>query len=115
MPGDGHRLDYAGQRRRLLGLLSNFAEQVVFVASLIIEDRVHHQVNGRLMKFISICDPTGVAEVDIFAEVYDRFGIFTIRHPIVEVEACVRPLESGIGCTLEAQAIRAPRTKVAVP
>ena len=58
---------------------------------MIIEDRLHHQIDGRIMKFISVCDYSGVLEYDLFASAYRRFGAETIRHPVVEVSGRVKP------------------------
>ncbi|PTX91852.1 fused DNA polymerase IV/DNA polymerase III subunit alpha [Verrucomicrobia bacterium LW23] len=89
--------------------IGSFPGQTVTVAGLIIEDRLHHQVDGRTMKFISICDPTGIAEVEIFADAYERSGINTVRYPIVEIRGIVNSYESGIGNSLDATVINQPR------
>ncbi|HSI84730.1 MAG TPA: hypothetical protein VK970_13150, partial [Candidatus Methylacidiphilales bacterium] len=113
-PVAGHPLDLhpdiAWDAYRPIAQMHEFTHKIIAVAGLIIEERLHHQVDGRMMKFISICDPTGIAEVEIFADVYSQYGLNTIRYPIVEIEARVLPLESQIGCTLEALAVRGPRT-----
>jgi len=51
------------------------------------------------MKFIITCDHAGIIEWEIFAQTYRRFGLETVRHPVVEVQARVTPFESGLGCT----------------
>ena len=53
------------------------------------------------MKFITICDYTGIIECEIFAQTYRRFGLETVRHPVVELEARVTPFAGGLGCTLD--------------
>ena len=81
--------------------LNRYPGERVSVCGLIIADRSHHQITGDAMKFITICDYTGIIECEIFAQTYRRFGLETVRHPVVEVEARVTPFESGLGCTLE--------------
>ena len=66
---------------------------------LIIADRSHHQITGDQMKFITICDYTGIIECEIFAQTYRRFGLETVRHPVVELEARVMPFDRGAGCS----------------
>jgi DNA-directed DNA polymerase III PolC len=83
--------------------------QRVTIAGMIVEDRIHRQENGGLMKFISLCDHTGIIECELFADVYRRFGTETIRHPIVEVAGRVMPFANGKGHTLQVRAIRKAR------
>jgi DNA polymerase III alpha subunit len=63
--------------------VGNYPKRRVTVAGMIIEDRLHHQIDGRIMKFISVCDYSGILECELFASAYRRFGVETIRHPIV--------------------------------
>ena len=83
----------------------------VSVCGLIIADRSHHQVTGDQMKFITICDYTGIIECEIFAQTYRRFGLETVRHPVVAIEACVTPFDNGAGCTLEVVRVGKPRSR----
>jgi DNA polymerase III alpha subunit len=89
--------------------LVRYPGQRVSVCGLIIADRSHHQITGDQMKFITICDYTGIIECEIFAQAYRRFGLETVRHPVVEIEARVTPFDNGIGCTLEVRRISKPR------
>lgn len=91
--------------------MGQFPSQRVTVAGMIIEDRLHHQMDGRPMKFISVCDYSGVVECEIFAAAYKRFGIETIRHPVVEVSGMVMPFANGNGHTLQVSAIKKARSK----
>ena len=43
------------------------------------------------MKFITLCDYTGLIECEIFAQAYRRFGLVAVRHAVVEVEAGATP------------------------
>src|ERR1700726_675002 len=73
----------------------------VTIAGLIIEDRIHRQEDGRLMKFVSVCDATGIIECELFAGVYRRFGIETARNPVIEIVGKVMAFANGNGNTLQ--------------
>lgn len=89
--------------------VAKFPEQRVTICGLIMEERLHRQSTGEIMKFLTLCDYTGFAECEVFAEAYRRFGLATIRYPVVEVTAQVTPFPGGMGCSLTVQSIRAPR------
>ena len=89
--------------------LGSYLGELVTVVGLIIEDRIHRQSDGRLMKFISLCDYSGILECELFAGTYKRFGVQTLRHPIVEVTGKIVPLENGNGHSLQAQRVAEPR------
>jgi len=92
--------------------LARYPGERVSVCGLIIADRSHHQVTGDQMKFITICDYSGIIECEIFAQTYRRFGLETVRHPVVELEARVTPFDSGLGCTLDVLRVCKPRTSL---
>ena len=92
----------------IAGLMQHAGRRVT-VAGLIIADRSHHQSDGRPMKFLSLCDPTGIIECELFARAYARFGTETIRHPVIEIEATVNPFDNGNGCTLAVRSVRKAR------
>lgn len=71
--------------------LARYPGKRVTVCGLTIADRSHHQINGDPMKFITICAYTGIIECEIFTQTYLRFGLETVRHPVVEVEAASPP------------------------
>ncbi|MDB6132527.1 MAG: polymerase [Verrucomicrobiales bacterium] len=85
--------------------LGDFPGQTVMVCGLIIQDRVHRQGTGELMKFITLCDWTGFIECEIFAAAYRRWGLATVRWPVVEAEAVVRLFENGKGLALEVRRV----------
>ncbi len=89
--------------------LTEFPGKRVTVCGLIIEERLHRQIGGENMKFITICDYTGFIECEIFAEAYARWGLATVRWPVVEVEAIVTAFDNANGCTLDVQRISLPR------
>jgi DNA polymerase III alpha subunit len=85
----GHPLDLYSDVRWSsycpIGDVGNYPTRSVTVAGMIVEDRLHHQIDGRIMKFISVCDYSGMLECELFARAYRTFGAETIRHPVVEV------------------------------
>lgn len=89
--------------------LPRYAGQRVTTCGLIIADRSHHQVTGDRMKFITICDHTGIIECEIFASTYRRFGLATVQFAVVEIEATVTPFDNALGCTLDVQRVGKPR------
>ncbi len=89
--------------------LARYAHERVTTCGLIIADRSHHQVTGDRMKFITICDHTGIIECEIFAATYRRFGLATVQFAVVELEATVIPFDNGLGCTLDVQRVGKPR------
>ena len=62
------------------------------------------------MKFISICDYTGIVECEIFATAYRGYGINTVRYPVVQVTAQVQPFDNDQGYTLEVRRIERARS-----
>jgi DNA polymerase III alpha subunit len=75
----------------------------------VVEQRIHHQVTGEPMKFLSLADWTGIIETELFAKTYRSYGLATVRYPVLEIEASVEPFENGRGFTLRALAARRPR------
>ncbi len=80
---------------------------------MIVEDRVVTQENGELMKFMSIADWSGIVETELFAAPYRRYGLATVRYPVLEVEARVEPFENGRGETLRIHRLAPPRKRKA--
>jgi DNA polymerase III alpha subunit len=89
--------------------VGNYPRRRVTVAGMIVEERLHHQMDGRGMKFISVCDYSGILECELFANAYRRFGAETIRHPIVEVRSKVKPFGNRNGYTLQVETVRRAR------
>jgi len=89
--------------------LAQFVGQVVQVCGLVVEQRVHHQITGEPMKFLSLADWTGIIETELFATTYKSYGLATVRYPVLEIEARVEPFENGRGFSLRALAARRPR------
>jgi DNA polymerase-3 subunit alpha len=82
--------------------LGEFVGQMVKVCGLVVEQRVHHQVTGEPMKFLSLADWTGIIETELFAKTYKNYGLATVRYPVLEIEARVEPFDNGRGFTLRA-------------
>ena len=89
--------------------LANYGGQRIITCGLIIADRSHHQITGERMKFITICDHTGIIECELFAATYRRFGLATVQFAAVEVEATVTLFDNALGCTLDVQRVGKPR------
>lgn len=81
----------------------------VTVCGLIIVSRHHMQQNGQPMKFISICDRTGIVECEIFAATYRLYGLNTVRYPVVQITGDVKPFDNKAGYTLEVLRVQQPR------
>ena len=90
--------------------LHRYPNQTDTVCGLIIVSRHHMQQNGQPMKFISICDYTGIVECEIFAAAYRSYGINTVRYPVVQVTAQVKPFDNYQGFTLEVRRIERTRS-----
>ena len=90
--------------------LEEFPGQKVTVCGLIVEERLHRQSTGDPMKFVTLCDYTGFIECEIFADSYKRWGLATVRWPVIEMQATVSVFENGNGFTLNAHRIGKPRT-----
>jgi DNA-directed DNA polymerase III PolC len=91
--------------------LGQFVGQIVKVCGLVVEQRIHHQVTGEPMKFLSLSDWTGIIETELFAKTYRSYGLATVRYPVLEIEARVESFENGRGYTLRALAARQPRAQ----
>jgi DNA polymerase III alpha subunit len=83
----------------------------VVVCGLVVEQRLHHQVTGEMMKFLTLADWTGLVETELFAPTYRSFGLATVRYPVLEVTATVEPFENGRGFSLRVRRAGKPRTR----
>jgi len=91
--------------------LGEHVGEEVTTCGLIVEQRVHHQVTGEPMKFLTLADWTGMVETELFAETYRSYGLATVRYPVLEIAATVEPFENGRGFSL--RALRAGKPRVA--
>ncbi len=91
--------------------LGEFPGQTVVTCGLVIEQRLHHQVTGEPMKFLTLADWTGMVETELFAPTYRSYGLATVRYPVLEVTATVEPYENGRGFSLRVHRAGPPRLK----
>ena len=112
-PASGHPLDlypgiawdtYCPVKR-----LGAYIGQEVTTCGLVIEQRLHHQVTGEPMKFLTLADKTGIVETELFAPTYRSYGLATVRYPVLEVTARVEPYENGRGFSLRVLRAGKPR------
>ena len=93
-----------------LSQAGKYLGQEITVCGLVIEQRLHHQVNGEPMKFLTLADHTEMASTDLFAATYRSYGLATVRYPVLEVTARVEPFENNNGWTLRVLRAGKPRT-----
>jgi DNA polymerase-3 subunit alpha len=114
-PVSGHPLelhpDVAWDTYCPVSELGKHLGEEVTCCGLIIEDRLHQQVTGELMKFMTICDWTGIVETELFADTYRSYGLATVRYPVLEVTATVEPYENGNGFSLRVHRAGKPRRR----
>lgn len=91
--------------------LGDHIGEEVILCGLIIEQRMHHQTTGELMKFLTLADWTGIIETELFARTYRSYGLATVRYPVLEVTATVEPYENGRGHSLRVHRAGKPRLK----
>jgi error-prone DNA polymerase len=89
--------------------LREFMAQRVMACGLVVEQRMHHQVTGEPMKFLTLADKTGMVETELFAPTYRSYGTATVRYPVLEVEATVEGFDNGRGFTLRVHRVGKPR------
>jgi DNA polymerase III alpha subunit len=112
-PASGHPVELfpevAWETYCPVGEVRNFAGERVTTCGLVVAQRLHHQSDGRAMKFISICDRTDILECEIFADAYRKCGGVLVRWPVVEVTGRVEALGGSRGCILRVESMRAAR------
>jgi DNA polymerase III alpha subunit len=91
--------------------LGDHAGERVTCCGLVVEQRIAHQVTGEPMKFMTIADRTGMVETELFAKGYRRYGLATVRYPVLEISATVERYDNGRGHTLRIHHAGPPRRK----
>jgi DNA polymerase III alpha subunit len=91
--------------------LGAYVGKEVTTCGLVIEQRLHHQITGETMKFLTLADKTGIVETELFASTYRSYGLATVRYPVLEVTARVEPYENGRGFSLRVLRASKPRTR----
>jgi len=114
-PVGGHPLelfaDIAWDTYCPVNRLGQFVGETVTTCGLVVESRVHHQITGEAMKFLSLADWTGIIETELFADTYRRDGLATVRYPVLEIEAKVEPFDNDNGFSLRVLRAGKPRTR----
>jgi DNA-directed DNA polymerase III PolC len=85
--------------------------ETVVSCGLVVEQRIHHQVDGEPMKFLTLADWTGMVETELFAATYKSYGLATVRYPVLEVTASVEPYENERGFSLRIHRAGKPRAR----
>ena len=85
--------------------------RTIVMCGLVVEQRVHHQVNGEYMKFLTLADWTGMVEAELFAASYKSHGLSTVRHPVLEITALVEPDGQGRWFSLRVMHAGKPRNR----
>ncbi len=89
--------------------LGEFVGKTITTCGLVVEQRIHHQITGEPMKFLSLADRTGMVETEMFAQSYRSYALATVRYPVLEIEARVEPFENGRGFSLRILRAGVPR------
>ncbi len=114
-PASGHPLelyeDIAWNSYCPVARLGEHVGEEVVTCGLVIEERVHHQATGEPMKFLTLCDWTGMVETELFAATYKSYGLATVRYPVLEITARVEAFENGRGFTLRVLRAGRPRKR----
>lgn len=87
----------------------------VVTCGLVIEQRIHHQMTGEPMKFMTLCDWTGIVETELFAKTYKSYALTTIRYSVLEVHATVEAYDNRRGYSLRVHRVSKPRIKKTLP
>ena len=118
-PASGHPLelhdDVAWDTYCPVARLGEHVGETVVTCGLVVEQRIHHQITGEPMKFLTLADWTGMVETELFAPTYRSYGLATVRYPVLEITATVEPFENGRGFSLRVLRAGKPRTKVTSP
>src|SRR5712671_1257349 len=95
--------------------LGEHVGETVVTCGLVVEQRMHHQITGEPMKFLTLADWTGMVETELFAQTYRSYGLATVRYPVLEIVATVEPFENGRGFSLRVHRAGKPRNITAKP
>jgi hypothetical protein len=55
--------------------LSEYDGETLVSYGLVVEQRTHHRITGRPMKFLALAGWTGIVETELFAQTYKKFPI----------------------------------------
>ena len=82
------------------------------ICGLIVAERSHRQTDGRLMKFLTLADRTGMVETELFADAYRRWGAVTTQHPVIAVSGRLEPFANGNGFALHVERVEKPKVRL---
>jgi DNA polymerase III alpha subunit len=88
--------------------LGGLLDREVEVCGLVVDERLHNQEDGRLMKFVLLADQTGMIECELFADAYERWGAIVARNPVLALRGVVVPFDNRKGWTLQVRSALAP-------
>ncbi len=112
----GHPLelwpDVAWETYCPISKIASYSGRRVTICGLVIADRQHHQNDGQPMKFLSICDHSGILETEMFAATFRRFGLETLRHPVLGITGMITPFDGDRGYSLRIESVHRPRRKM---
>ncbi len=94
----------------VVGLRKHLGKEVT-CCGLIIIDRVVNHHDGEQMKFITLADRTGLVETQLFRNAYRKYGLVTVRYPVLEITATVEPFDNENGFTLNIRRAGKPRQR----
>jgi DNA-directed DNA polymerase III PolC len=90
--------------------LGEYLDKDVSVCGLVVDERLHGQEDGRLMKFVLIADWSGFVECELFADAYERWGSVVARNPVLALNGRVEPFDNRKGWTLRVKSAAEPET-----
>jgi hypothetical protein len=56
-----------------------------------------------------LVDWTDIVEMELFARTYKSYGLATVRYPVLEVRAMIKPFDNGGGFSLRVLRAGKPR------
>lgn len=82
--------------------LSKYVDRVVRIAGIQVCQRLHRTLKGELMKFVSLADESGIAELSLFPDTYRKFGWYLSQHQALCVRVSVEwdDTQSGLNLTV---------------
>lgn len=82
--------------------LGQYVGREMEIAGIQVNQRLHRNVKGELMKFLSLADESGIAETVLFPEAYRRLGWALARERAVRLRVIIEwdQTESGLSLTV---------------
>ncbi|HQP99087.1 MAG TPA: DNA polymerase III subunit alpha [bacterium] len=107
----GHPLDYYDgyldwRKYTPISSLPQYPNATVTVCGTIVERRTTRTTKGDYMKFVSVADRTGIAELVLFPAVYREYGRLTAGNGVLEYDGTVDLFENRNGFVVNVHAVR---------